>query len=90
MIRTHQLRRCAAARCPEWTIWRHCDVHLTTQERELRAQLDRAVTGYAVAEEAYVAAVRADAPLAVVEAVRDYRGAEAELRLVELRLGMVR
>lgn len=89
-MQTHRIRRCAEPGCTAWGIRRHCEDHATDAERELRGRLDLAVMAYADTEDAYVAAVRADDPLAVVEALEPYRAASSRLLILEQGLGMVR
>lgn len=89
-MRTHQIHGCARSGCRAWTIRRHCEDHETTGEAQLRTRLDGAVVALADAEEAYVAAVRADDPPVVVAAAQAYSAAAIRLRMLEQRLGMVR
>jgi hypothetical protein len=89
-MRTHQIHSCARPGCRAWTIRRHCEDHETASERELRTRLDGAVVALADAEEAYVAAVRADDPPEVVANGQAYASASIRLRMLEQRLGMIR
>ena len=87
---THRIGPCAEPGCREWSMRRHCETHQTPEETELRSELDTAVVIFADAEEAYVAAVRADDPAEVVATLQTYRRANARLQRVEQGLGMVR
>jgi hypothetical protein len=87
---SHRLHQCAEDGCTVLTIRRHCERHEDARERELRHALDQALVTYVDAEEAYVAAVKADQPLAVVEALVPFRTADQRVRVIQAELGMVR
>lgn len=88
-MHTAEIHPCATAGCREWTMYRHCAAHESDCERHLHHDLDRAALRVIRTEEAWLAALADDRPLAVVETEEAYRTAVRRLDTLQNMLGVV-